>query len=433
MLVEFRVSNFRSFNDKQTFSFVAGRDSKHKDHLIDIGPIKLLKCASVYGANASGKSNLIQALDVMERFVRISATRMNQGDKIPGIVPFRLCSTTTSQPSRFGITVLLGKSLYEYGFSATAEKVFDEWLTTGSVKGSRRTLFRRTCDPSNGKTTWSFGKPLAEEGPALRERTRDNGLALSRGAEQNVKPLSRFFLWFVEKMWILDLSHDPRILVRKTAMRMKENTAFAERVGKLVRDADMSIESIKVEEGAPPSPKAREVIKLLLREEALRKIEEKAISQPSIRTAHRIEGTDVLVDFDMRHDESNGTQRFFALAGPLLDALDKGALVVVDEIDCSMHPLLTRKLIELFQSPSVNTKGAQLLFTTHDSSLMTPALFRRDEVWLAEKDQGGASRLFSLYDFRKPRSTESFSKNYLAGRYGGVPDFGPTFEDLEIQ
>ena len=433
MLVEFRVSNFRSFNDEQTYSFVAGRDSKHNDHLIDIGPIKLLKCASVYGANASGKSNLFKALGVMEQFVCTSATRMNQGDKIPGIVPFRLSSATTSEPSRFVITVLLGKSLYEYGFSATAEEVFDEWLTTGPVKGSKRPLFRRTCDPNSGKTTWSFGKPLTEEGPGLSERTRDNGLALSRGAEQNVKPLSRFFLWFANKMWILDLSHDPSYLVHKTAMRIKENTAFAERVNRLVRDADMSIESIKVEEGAPPSPKAREVIKLLLPEEALRKIDEKLISPPNIRTAHRIEGTDALIEFDMQHDESNGTQRFFALAGPLLDALDKGALVVVDEIDCSMHPLLTRKLIELFQSPNVNTKGAQLLFTTHDSSLMSPALFRRDQVWLTEKGQDGASSLLSLYDFRKPRSTESFSKNYLAGRYGGVPDFGPTFEDLEIQ
>jgi AAA15 family ATPase/GTPase len=135
-------------------------------------------------------------------------------------------------------------------------------------------------------------------------------------------------------------------------------------------------------------------------------------------------------------DESNGTQRFFALAGPFLDALAKGTVVVVDELECSMHPLLTRKLIELFQSPEANKSGAQLIFATHDSTLMDPELFRRDQIWLVEKNRRGASELFSLYDFDtkdRPRNTEVFQRNYLAGRYGGVPKFGPTFEDLEFK
>jgi AAA15 family ATPase/GTPase len=138
----------------------------------------------------------------------------------------------------------------------------------------------------------------------------------------------------------------------------------------------------------------------------------------------------------MEQDESNGTQRFFALAGPFLDALDQGSVVVIDELDCSMHALLTRKLIELFQAATVNTRGAQLFFTTHDSNLMDPDLFRRDQIWLTEKDSRGASKLFSLYDFdtkERPRNTEAFERNYLAGRYGAIPRFGPIFEDLEIR
>jgi hypothetical protein len=134
-------------------------------------------------------------------------------------------------------------------------------------------------------------------------------------------------------------------------------------------------------------------------------------------------------------DESNGTRRFFAIAYPFLKAIDTGTPLIIDELECSIHPLLTRRLIELFQSPAANQKGAQLIFATHDTTLMDSQLFRRDQVWLVEKNSSGQSTLTSLYDFKpdhRPRSSEAFQRNYLAGRYGGVPSFGPIFEDLEI-
>jgi len=132
--------------------------------------------------------------------------------------------------------------------------------------------------------------------------------------------------------------------------------------------------------------------------------------------------------------ESKGTQRLFGLAKPWLDALENGSIIVVDELDCSMHPVLVRRLIELFQSATTNRNGAQLVFATHDSTLMDQSLFRRDQIWIVEKDARQASQLFSLYDFdEKPRKGEALEKRYLAGRYGGVPTFGPTFEDLELR
>jgi AAA15 family ATPase/GTPase len=141
-----------------------------------------------------------------------------------------------------------------------------------------------------------------------------------------------------------------------------------------------------------------------------------------------------VIRFNFLEAESNGTQRFFALAGPWLDALDQGALLVLDELDCSMHPSLTRKLVELFQTREANPHGAQLVFSTHDSTLMDLELFRRDQIWIVEKGRTGASRLSSLYDFEeKPRNNEALQRRYLAGRYGGVPVFGPTFEDLELK
>ena len=153
----------------------------------------------------------------------------------------------------------------------------------------------------------------------------------------------------------------------------------------------------------------------------------------SVATEHLINGEEAPIPFSLEEDESQGTQRFFALAEPILSALSDGDLLVIDELDCSMHPLLTRKVIELFQSPEENTNGAQLVFATHDSSVMDPTLLRRDQIWLTEKRVNGATDLFSLYDFgadSRPRKDTAFERNYLAGRYGAVPSFGPFFEDL---
>lgn len=429
MLLEFSVSNFRSFKDEQTLSLLAGRDKKHPGNLIQMGPYRTLKCAVLYGANASGKSNLIRAIDVMIDFVRVSATKMTEGDKIPGVVPFRLSAQAGPQPSRFGVKLLVGDIVYNYAFSANQSRVFEECLSAGPIGGSEKLWFSRAFDEAAQDYKWEFGAHLREGESVLRERTRGNGLALSRGAEQNMKPLSDLFIALSKRTWVFQLS-DPLIgLPQQTARRMLGSQPFAERIVRLVRDADLSIEGLTVEE-RPADSEVLALIHKIMPESLLKSMGDKDFSAPAIRTAHRVRDTDAAVEFNME-DESNGTQRFFALAGPVVDALEKGALLVVDELDCSMHPLLARKLLELFQSESWNPKGAQLIFTTHDTSLMQPALFRRDQVWLVGKDTSGASRLRSLYDYRKPRSTESFQRNYLAGRYGALPSFGPTFEDLE--
>jgi AAA15 family ATPase/GTPase len=152
-----------------------------------------------------------------------------------------------------------------------------------------------------------------------------------------------------------------------------------------------------------------------------------------VHTFHQTDEADAPVKFNLDRDESNGTRRFFALAGPILDGLDQGATLVVDELECSIHPLLARKLIELFQNPSVNTHGAQLIFATHDSTLMDLSLFRRDQIWITNKRSNGSTELYSLHDIEdRPRNNEAAQKNYLDGRYGGVPRFGPSFEDLEV-
>ena len=439
MLIEFRVANFRSFNEEQTISLVASkRDDAHSGNLIMGEKFNLLKAAAIYGPNASGKSNLIRAIRFMEMFILNSATRMNQGEKIRGITPFRLSLDSQKQPSSFEITIVVDNTRYEYGFSATADRVHDEWLIAIPPPPKKRRLwFERRFDPKTNETQWVFRNPFKKaDEQILKENTRDNGLVLSRGAELNIKSLHQVFLWFRENLWVFDLSARPITLMQKTAKYIKEDQTFLGRVSQMIRHADFGIDGLDVIEESVGQKKLQEIFSKKFLREAGDMFGEEDLKKLSVQTTHRLLGSEDQQLFDFELDESNGTQRFFALCGPFLDALDRGTVVVVDELECSMHPLLTRKLIELFQSPEANKRGAQLIFSTHDSTLMDPELFRRDQIRLVEKNRRGASELFSLYDFDtkdRPRNTEAFQRNYLAGRYGGVPKFGPTFEDLEFK
>jgi hypothetical protein len=445
MLIEFRVGNFRSFDEPQTFSLVASSDTRHPDNCIPFGKVHLLKSAAVYGANASGKSNLIKAIDFMWRFILHSATAMNVGDEIP-VVPFQLNPSSRGKASFFEAAFVVDEVRYQYGFTATSKRVQDEWLIA-YPKGRPQHLLERRFHRETEATAWAFRGELQKEATLLKERTRDNGLVLSRGAELNVSPLTTVFLWFRQQLSVLYLSSSPEALIQETAIRIKDDAAFRERILKLIRHADLGISGLEVDEekysplrmgrsGMPlwhmagsPSPLLTRILSSERTDSGVRA----QLGFFAFRSLHQSSDGET-VRFNFLEAESNGTQRFFALAGPWLDALDQGALLVIDELDCSMHPSLTRKLVELFQTRAANSKGAQLVFSTHDSTLMDLELFRRDQIWIVEKDRAGASRLSSLYDFEeKPRNNEAVQRRYLAGHYGGVPVFGPTFEDLELK
>ena len=435
-MIEFSVSNFRSFKDEQTLSLVASPDKTHEGNLIrgDKEKENLFKVAAIYGANASGKSNLVAAIRFMESFIRRSATKMTQGDKILGAVPFRLDPESQGEPSSFEATVVADGTRYVYGFSVTSERVHSEWLTA-YPKGKPQRWFERVLDPETQQVKWTFNKPLRGNQAILKEKTRPNGLVLSRGAELNIGPLSRLFLWFRERLWLFDLSAPPFFLFQRTAELMRDNDAFRNRVTRLLRDADLSIRGISLAEKPLLLDQMPSVVREMLSDGMMKQLGDSTAIE--IRSLHEIEGGEAEIEFDFEEAESNGTKRLFALAGPLLDALDQGSILVVDELECSMHPLLTRKVIELFQNPEVNKSGAQLIFFTHDSTLMDHTLFRRDQIWFTEKNANGATELFSLYDFKtdegKPRVNEAFERRYLAGRYGAVPLFGPALEDAELE
>jgi AAA15 family ATPase/GTPase len=446
MLIEFRVGNFRSFDESQTFSLVASSDTRHPDNCIPFGKLRLLKSAAIYGANASGKSNLINAMRFMQQFVRNSATTMNVGDEIP-VVSFQLNPESRDKASFFEATFAVDEVRYQYGFTATKKRVQDEWLIA-YPKGRPQHLLQRQFNAATNDTTWVFRGDVRKAGVLLKQHTRDNGLVLSRGAELNIDPLTTVLLWFLERMLVLNVSAPPVSLINHTARRIRLDRQFRERVVRIMRHADLGISDLEVvEENAENilesfgpsvrplwlergrSPFFPEIISSAGTDSSV----EAQVAYFTIRSIHRLSSGES-VPLNFLEAESNGTQRFFALAGPWLDALDQGSLLVIDEFDCSMHPSLTQKLVELFQAREANPRGAQLVFSTHDSTLMDLELFRRDQIWIVEKDRTGASRLSSLYDFEeKPRNNEAVQQRYLAGRYGGVPVFGPTFEDLELK
>jgi hypothetical protein len=418
MLIEFRVGNYRSFHEPQTLSLVASRDRAHPDNLIPCAKENLLKAVAIFGANASGKSNLVNAIGFMSWFVRDSAKRMNVGEEIP-VVPFRLNPKSRAEPSLFEATLILNDVRYQYGFRASRERVHHEWLTA-YPNGRAQHWLERYSGPETKEPKWIFRGSLKRNGDLLRATTRANGLALCRGADLNIEELIPVFTWLAYELRVLDFSEPATKvqILQETASRFQEDAAFRDTAIRLVQNADVGINGLQVRvEMAELMPCYSYATPFTRR----------------LESVHTVPGTESSEMFVFEEAESSGTQRLFALLGPWLYALQIAGVLAIDELDCSMHPLLTRGLIELFQSPQWNSKGAQLIFATHDNTLMDQSLFRRDQIYLVEKNAAQASELFSLYDFDdKPRKGEAIQRGYLAGRYGAVPTLGATFENVEF-
>ncbi len=414
MIVEFRMKNFRSFRDEQVFSMVASADTALETNTCTVGGMSLLKCAGVFGANASGKSNFVAGLKFMQSFIKRS-TALDSGQTIP-VEPFLLDSCIAKAPSEFELTFFCDGTRYQYGFSLSREAVEAEWLLA-YPRGKAQRWFERD---RNAGEPWRFGANLKGPKVRLQEMTRPDALFLSVGAKFNNEQLLSVHAWLTQGLRILDLSRVAPAATGSlgvyTASRSEKDSDFKQRVLSLLREADLGIDGFVVdrepwtpEEGLEPYFKASYL-------DAVKGVE---VTKP--RILHNVSGVEEQVSFDLT-DESNGTQRLFALAGPWLDTLDNGYVLVVDEFQTCMHPLITRHLIRMVQDSGKGSEQAQVVFATHDVTLMDSSLFRRDQLWFAEKDRSGASHLYSLYDIRKkPRKTEAWQKNYLAGRYGGVP------------
>lgn len=416
MLVEFRVKNFRSLRDEQVFSLVASKDKTLLDTHTQSTGLKaapnLLRSAVVYGANASGKSNLIKALQYMRGVVLESATVIQPGQPY-SVQPFRLDDGFGSQPTEFEATFIVDDVRYQYGFAMNARRIVSEYLLVYKAFKPQR-WFDRHFDAESGKDVYDFGPGLKGAKNLWEGATRPNALFLSMAVQLNSETLRPVFDWFSTGLVIFN---EQAQLNPQTSIQMLKHVEGRKRICDFLSAADISISDIEVVTQKMPGQAVH--FDLVAGKTEVRTEE---MEQDQLRFSHITERGRAVFDL---MDESSGTRALLFLTGPVLDILKKGLTMVIDELDTSLHPLLVRELVRLFHRPEVNTGGAQLIFTTHDTSLLdAPNLFRRDQVWFVEKDRDQASTLVALSEF-SPRKNEALERGYLLGRYGGVPFTGP--------
>ena len=414
MLIEFKVTNFRSIKETQTLSMVADAALKElESNTLDSGISnfpKLLRSVVIYGPNASGKSNLIAALAFMEQMVRESAQEAQVGESIE-VMPFRLDAQSSGEDSEFEIHFIAEEVRYQYGFRLNVERITSEWLIA-YPKGSAQHWFERQYNASSDKYDYKFSD-LFDEGKARQERanyTIANNLYLSIAVQKNSQKLLPVFTWFQKKLqYILSMNrlHEGQTsnlcLTEEGKLKV---LGFMNAAGISVKD--FSVEKKSFTQDDLPSNLSDEVrVRVLKNMQGAIKIETQFLYQTA--AGH-------LVAFDL-DDESDGTQTLFSFVARWLRLLESDEVLFIDEIDTSLHPLLVHHLVKLL---NCNNSKAQLIFTTHDTTLLSQRIMRRDQVYFVEKDQQQSTKLYSLADF-SPRKNEALEKGYLNGRYGAIP------------
>ena len=430
MLIQFTVRNFRTFKDKATLSLIASNYDKATREAENISVsnnygLRILKSAVIYGANASGKSKFIEALMFMKHFTINSSKDSQKGDEI-SVEPFKLSSETENEPSEFEVLFTFKKILYRYGFEVDKNRVVSEWLFY-KPKTKEVELFYR--DFQNFEI---HPKHFQKGAIGAKEKlVRDNALLLSLAAQLNDSTAINVIDWFKNLKIISGLKDEG---YKGYTMSITQNLEQKQKILELLKAADFGIDDIKLEMldiEKLPRDMPKELRDLIIKKSK----EDKTEIVADILTSHKKYDQSKKhvgnINFSLDDDESLGTNRFFAITGPVLDSLENGYALVVDELDSQLHPNLVCKLVSLFNSKILNPKNAQLIFNTHDTNLLDSGLFRKDQVWFTEKDKFGEARLYSLADFKSDevRKKEPFEDNYIRGKYGAVPFLG-LFDNL---
>lgn len=394
MILEFYINNYLSIKEDLKISFVGTTLKESLPDPNDMIPVSdtgvsLVRSAVIYGANASGKTNVLKAIAFYKRFIMDSFKNCQAGEAID-VETFRLNATTINNPTTMEATFTTGEYIYRYGFEVDNKTVRAEWLYQRANKKRSKEIeiFYREED-----TTTVHPKRALLQELINKRMVRGNALLLSTAAQFNETTSVSILQWLGDTQ-ILFCSEDEKLW--KQAIKHLDNENLRFRITNFAKYADLGIESIS-------------------------KIDNRIVSN------HRQFDDDGRetnnVSFSFNGNESEGTIKYFSLAYPIIDALDNGKRLVIDELDSKLHPLLVRKIVSLFNSAKTNPKGAQLLFTTHDTFLLSAGLFRRDQIWFTQKDSFGATEAYSLAEY-KVRGSSPFEKDYLQGKYGATPIIG---------
>lgn len=417
MLIEFSVANFRSIRERQVLSLTKSKlkeseDLKENSFSVNgLANVDLLRSCAVYGANAAGKSNLLLALTEMVRVVEESATEMRRGDELP-VQPFRLDTSTREAPSEFEVIFISQGVRYQYGFTALTERIVEEWLIA-FPKGRAQHWFARQWDEKKEEYQWQMGKSLLGQKHLWMESTRSNALFLSTAVQLNSQQLLSVYDWFTDTLRMASVSSwNPGFTAS-----ICDRKEYKAKVMDFLQAADIDINDVVIEKKVFDSKDLPDELPDEFRSQICKRLEGKEIVA-ELNVIHLDnEGDPVAFELD---DESHGTRKLFSFAGPWLDTLENGYVLFIDELHDNLHPKLVRFLVQLFHSDKTNPNNAQLVFTTHETSILSSDILRRDQVWFCEKDSTRATQLFPLTDFHY-RTRENLEAAYLIGRFGAVP------------
>ena len=411
MLIQFSVENFMSFKNKAILSLNPSKDREHKENINVINSYEATNAIAIYGANASGKTSLFRAMTFAVNLIKSS--NMLQVNQPIAVMPFKFDKESERMPSKFEfIFVAEDQNRYVYGFSATQQKIKEEYLYI--YKSQRPTMiFERN---ENDEYTFKSQKTLLE--PLIRFNT-PNKLFIATATNWNTESTKIPFRFLTEKITTFSdtqaLSGFSLDLYK--GERKEEYIKFTE---DLLKQADINISKIEIKIKNTPIQYPSDLIfpGMIINGQQISPAQQGNIEQIEVLTEHRIgEGIHKLT----LGEESLGTNQLFFYGPFLKDSFEKGNTIFIDEIDKSLHTFIVRYIINMFRNKEINKSGAQLIFTTHDTSLLSLDTFRRDQVYFTEKDnQTGISDLYSLDEF-SVRKTDNIEKGYLLGRYGAIP------------
>lgn len=411
MLIQFRFKNFKSFRDDTILDLSATKITEFSDRVIQLGTEKILPTAAIYGANASGKSNVIEAFRYMTTYVMESFAYGGETDdkksktKKPKFTPFLFDNASKDAESSFEVYFVTseenGCRSYNYGFTLNCNGVVEEWLNS-KAKTAReyRSVFYR-----NGNDLDLSGLPGKMQ-EIIKLSLYDEALIVSLGAKQRISKLKMIRDWFYDMNFTnFGNPFENAFLSSLIPKGFADDKVVQQKVIDYFAAFDPSIIGFNVE-----------VIKS----------DDEDAEHVKIDAIHHVVGSNETASIPLR-DESDGTLKMFALYPALQDTLNTGGILFIDELNARLHPLLVRGFLIMFLNPETNPKHAQLVFTTHDSWQLSNNLLRRDEIWFTEKASSGVSTLYSLADFvddagTKIRKDESYEKNYFLGKYGAIPN-----------
>ncbi len=426
MLLQFSVENFKTFSKKATLNMLSSNYYKEEDsNLIHTNNqyfnYSLVRSAVIYGANASGKSKLFEALGFLKQFI-FNSSKETQAKENIKVDNFKLNTVSRKKAAMFEIIFIHNDVQYRYGFEITEKRIVSEWFFYKPKTKEVELFYRDYQEIDLHKTLMKKSKSLVDN-----EMIRENVLFLSVAAQFNEELATNVMDWLKTLNVISGINErEFELFTIKQLEKPKEKRKILE----FLKYADLGIDDLLITNVDVESLPENIPVSL---KEVIEKNKERVKIFGEIKTVHHVYNeellkTDEIAIFSMQEDESSGTNKFFALSGPIIDTLENGKILIIDELDAKLHPLLVIRIISLFNSPKTNKKNAQLIFASHDTNLLKYGNFRRDQIWFTEKNRYGEVELYSLTDFKVRRDVE-FEKNYIDGKYGAIPFLG-NFSEL---